>query len=179
MCNIFRNPETQTIGRHLYDKVKYMAVLENRTCPACWPLDTVVFDVDDIYRPRLPKHEGCRCSYSLQFKRLSGLKIDTSRLLTHTTRPACIRGRYLPDGSVTTIGPRGGEVKKVLEVDHVQGSFSDWLRTKSPQIQRPMFTSEFAFELWRDRAISPVELLDPATWQPRTEEQLVQLLKHK
>lgn len=166
----------------LCEKFVLKVILDNRTCPKCWPLDCVEFDPYDDTIPVLPRHGGCRCMYQGKFKSKSihsktGRHIDLSNLFLNSTRPACVRGRYLPDGSVTTIGPRGGEIKKVLEVDHVQGSFSDWLRTKSPQIQRPMFTSELAFKLWQDRSISPVELLDPSTWQPRTDEQLSQLLK--
>lgn len=41
-------------------KVRYLAVMDNRTCPTCAADNDTVFDINDV--PGLPRHPRCRCT---------------------------------------------------------------------------------------------------------------------
>lgn len=46
------------------DKVQWCATLElDRTCEDCQNLDGKIFDLSDIYKPEIPLHVSCRCTW--------------------------------------------------------------------------------------------------------------------
>lgn len=46
-------------------KVRYLAVLDNRTCPTCRGYHNKVFDLHDA--PTVPNHPSCRCTLAAEF----------------------------------------------------------------------------------------------------------------
>ncbi|WP_027725436.1 minor capsid protein [Tuberibacillus calidus] len=45
------------------EKVKWLATLDAKTDSECRELDGKIFDIDDPYKPKIPKHPNCRCCY--------------------------------------------------------------------------------------------------------------------
>lgn len=44
-------------------KVRYVALLDENTCPSCFDLDGEIYDINDPARIQLPQHSKCRCYY--------------------------------------------------------------------------------------------------------------------
>jgi len=94
----------------------------------------------------------------------------------HVERPFVLRGLLKSDGTVSLKGPRGGDAsKKIISVVKSSGTMEDWIKTLQPQIQRQFFATELAFQLWRSGKIKAFDLIDPDTYELRSDEELSRL----
>ncbi|MCI1590381.1 minor capsid protein [Heyndrickxia oleronia] len=46
-----------------FTQVEWVSALEQNTCMDCANLDGSVFNLDDLFRPRIPRHPNCKCTY--------------------------------------------------------------------------------------------------------------------
>jgi SPP1 gp7 family putative phage head morphogenesis protein len=105
---------------------RYLATLDNRTCPICGPDDGKFYELDD-QRPTLPRHWQCRCVYIPVTKTWEQLGIDAPEL----DRPE--RAAVKWDGR--TVNHRDGSTStkfKVGSVERVAGgtTYNQWLKSQ-------------------------------------------------
>ncbi len=161
------------------DGVIYSAGNDNKCCVRCWPLDGTLWPTDESLRPRVPRHKDCRCLYIPKVSLWRELGLDEKKFEARK-RPFCLRGKLLPNGKITLVGPRGGNLsKKIFHSEIWEGTMSEWIATLPPQIQKDFFNSEFSWRLWREGKIESLDLLDPVTWEPRTDDELRELIQRQ
>lgn len=146
----------QDTAHRLFKGKQYVSVLDNYCCPECWPLDGMKFDLDDKNIPSLPRHDGCRCLLMPIVKTWRDFGIDLDELERPTKRRWKIH-RYHVDS---------------YKSGYVDGTAEDWIRTLDEDEQGTFFPSDLAYELWKAGKIKGIDLLDPKTWELRSDDEL-------
>lgn len=160
-------------NRNLLKGVVYTSVLDNACCPKCWPLDGIVFDIDIEKRPPVPRHENCRCLYTPKTKTFRDFGIDIDEL------PPVGRPWVLADYQYTYKRNPEKKLKKPRRIIRKHGIFKgnaeEWIRTLPAHEQRPFFPSDVSYALWKSGKIKGIDMLNPETWELRSDEELIRL----
>lgn len=150
--------------------VKYVGTLDNFCCPECWPLDGMEFPNDINARPHIPRHEDCRCLYLPVTKTWRDFGLDRDE----PEEPE--RPWILCDYQYTYKNNPNKKLKTPRRIIRKHGMFKgtaeEWIRKLPAQEQRPFFSSDLAYELWKKGKIKGIDLLDPKTWKLRDDEEL-------
>lgn len=179
VCSIGQSDQEHLIANNSYtvEKVIYVATLDNICCPLCWPLDGKTFPADINKRPAVPRHTNCRCLYIPKTKtwRDFGINIDE---LPPVERPwilADYQHTYKRNPEKKLKKPR----REIREYGKFQGTAEEWIKSLPDTEQRKFFPSLLAYNLWKSGKIKGIDLLNPKTWQLRTDEELRRLFMHK
>lgn len=154
-------------------KVVYIATLDNNCCPLCWTLDGKIFPQDINKRPPVPRHENCRCLYLPKAKTWRDFGIDLDEL------PPVERPWILADYQYTYKRNPEKKLKKprrtIRDYGKFQGTAEEWIKSLPDTEQRKFFPSLLAYNLWKSGKIKGIDLLNPKTWQLRSDEELRRL----
>ncbi len=156
----------------------YLTGNDNRCCPRCWPLDGTLWPLDKSKRPKLPRHEGCRCLYQPIPRRSYMRKEDPFRP-NKLERTFLLRGILKGDGTISLKGPRGGDAhKKIIRADRIRGTMEDWIKILPEKIQRGFFVTDYAYKIWKMNKIKAIDLINLNTFELKTDEELKYLLEN-
>ncbi len=151
-------------NRDVIEGVEWSAVLDDRTCPVCGPLDGTKYyfepgeaaGIDDIPAgvsgDRPPKHLGCRClllPLTKSWADLVGVENAVGLdVLEERYRPYTLRGGR-------KVGKGGA---KITEVGQHKGDFESWIK-KHPGVLRDQ-VGVTRFQMIQDGEISYKDLID-------------------
>uniref|UniRef100_A0A6M3KYS7 Putative capsid morphogenesis protein n=1 Tax=viral metagenome TaxID=1070528 RepID=A0A6M3KYS7_9ZZZZ len=151
-------------NRDVIEGVEWSAVLDDRTCPICGPLDGTKYyfepgeraGFDDIPAGvsgnRPPRHARCRCellAITKSWADLVGVENAVGlEVLEERYRPYTLRGGR----------PVGKGGAKITEVGQHQGDFESWIK-KHPSVLRDQVGAT-RFQMIQDGKVSYKDLLD-------------------
>lgn len=145
---------------------KYSCPPDNFSCPKCWPLDGQEYPCDISKRPPVPRHENCRCLY-----------LPCTAPRKHTVDLGEVERTWIiGEYQHTFKKDPSRKLKKPRRIVHRHGRFTgtveDWIRSLPKKEQRQFFPSDTSYALWSQGKIRAIEMLDPETWELRTDDEL-------
>ena len=149
---------------------RYRCVLDNFCCQECWPLDGIIFPINQNQRPPIPRHENCRCLYMPVTKtfREQGLDMDEFDRVPRNWTIRELQTTYKNNPNKLLKTPK----RKIISYGKIDGNAEDWIKTLPESLQKEFFKSEFAFYLWKESKIKAIELINQKTWKLKSDEEL-------